>query len=175
MAVQPDSFVFRGVDMLATYGVRCISSDPLLPELRPRKIEVPGRDGAYDYGAAHYVERIITLHCDSMRSLRREELREVALLLTAKGPLVLWDEPDKYYIGRIYRQTELRYIGMVGHEFDLTFVCDPFAYGKTVNGPLETRIQYAGTARTPTRIQITNTGNTTITSIKMRVRERRDN
>lgn len=173
--VQPDSFLFAGVDMLDTYGIRCISHDPLFPKLRSRLLSIPGRDGTYDFGAQNHDDRTIKLACDSMRGLTRQELREVAALLTQKGRLVLWDEPDKYYIGRIYREEQLKYIGMAGHEFTLTFTCEPFAYGKTVSGPLERQIEYTGTAATPTRVQITNTGTTIISGLRMRIRERSDN
>lgn len=175
MIVQPDSFAFAGVDMLAQYGIRCVSHDPLLPKLRERTIALPGHDGAHDFGARRYDTRTIKLDCDSMRSLSREELREVAYLLTRKGRLVLWDEPDKYYVGQIYKETQLKYLGIAGHEFPLTFSCEPFAYGKVVSDTMPVQFAYAGTAETPTRIQITNTGTQPIIGLTIRIRERSDN
>lgn len=172
MAAQADSFQFGGVDMLEAYGIRCLGHDFLLPKLRERKVVVPQRDGAYDLGARYYDERMLALACDSMRGLTRQELRELAYVLSRKSRLVLWDEPEKNYLGRIYDAAELEYVGRVGHSFQLTFVCDPFAYGRTVAEAMPTRMDYRGTAATPVRIQITNTGTAAIAGIRIRIRER---
>lgn len=172
-SVRPDSFLFGGVDMLAAYGLRVISYDVLFPERRVMKQVVPGRSGAYDFGAGKFDERKLRLACDSMRGLSRHELREAAYLLTQKRRIVLWDEPDKYYIGRVYNDAELKYIGLVGHEFNLNFVCEPFAYGAQYDGPLIERVNYAGSAETPTLLTITNTGPAPITGLTIRIRTRR--
>ncbi len=159
--------------MLDKYGIRCVSHDPLIPKLRPRTVLVPGRDGQYDFGAERYDERVLRLYCDSIRGLSRQALREAAAALTKKGRLVLWDEPDKHYIGRVYNQTELRYLGMAGHEFTLTFLCDPFAYGETVSGPMPEIFDYRGSAVTPVRLQIINRGETAIQGLRIRIREKK--
>lgn len=180
MTIQPDTFAYAGVDMLATYGIRCsgYSFDTLTPKLRPRKITVPGKSGTRDFGAKHYEDRALRIQCDAMeRRLDRHEIRELAYLLSKKGRIVLWDEPDKYYVGRLYDAAELKYIGMVGHEFSLTFICEPFAYGRTYSGPMPERFvgddAYLGTATTPTRIQVTNTGQNTIPGFRIIIREER--
>ncbi len=172
--VQADSFLFCGVDVLLAYGVRCVGHDALLPELRRRAVTVPARDGAYDFGANRYEGRKIRLDCDTTRGLTRQEIREMAALLAKKGRLVLWDEPDKHYVGRVYRQTELKYLGMAGHEFVLEFECEPFAYGQSVTAALEGPAGYAGTARTPTRVRVTNMGEAALDGLVMRIRKRRD-
>lgn len=168
--VQPDSFAFGGVDMLKAYGVRCVSHDVLLPRLRPRKVTVPGRDGEYDFGAKRYEERRIRLTCDSMRALSRGALRELAELLSQKGRLVLWDEPNRYYVGRLYDEAQLQYIGMAGHAFDLTFACEPFAYGLDVDTAIGAQVSYRGTAESPGRLVLTNTGSTAVSNIRIRIR-----
>jgi predicted phage tail component-like protein len=173
MAVQPDSFTFGGVDMLSAYGVRVLAYDALFPARRARKQVIPTRDGAYDFGAGKFDERRVKLECASVRRLTRQELREAAFLLTQRKPLTLWDEPEKHYIGRVQDQTELKYIGRVGHEFTLTFICEPFAYGAQYDGPLPERIAYVGTATTPTLLTLTNTGATPITGLTIRIRSRR--
>lgn len=174
MPVSPDSFTFRGVDMYAEYGIRGIVAEVLAPRLRPRLLTIPSRSGSYDFGAKHYDDRTITIDCDSRAALSREKLRELSYLLSKKGELTLWDEPDKYYMGRLYNAEALTYIGRVGHSFSLTFVCEPFAYGETKSERLMDRVVYRGTAPTPTRIQITNQGEVPIRGIRMRIRERSD-
>lgn len=171
-APRPDSFLFAGVDMLETYGVRCVAYDVLLPKARARKVTLPMRDGAYDFGAQYYEERQVKLDCDSLMGLSRRQLREAAHLLSKKAPLVLWDEPDKYYVGQLENSAALSYLGRLGHAFTLTFVCDPFAYGRTVQEAIGGRMTYGGTARTPTRIEIYNAGSAAVQGVRIRMRRR---
>lgn len=175
--MQMDSFEFGRIDMLTDYGIRVLSHDPLFPELRERKVVVPGRDGAYDFKAEYYDERKVTLNCDTTIGLTRAQVRELAYILSKKNVLRIWDDPDRYYIGRIYDDTEVIPIGSIGQEFELVFICDPFAYGVVntveVTGEEIKRINYAGTARTPTRIAITNNGVADAVNIQIRIREKR--
>ena len=157
-----NSFTFGGVDMRETYGI-CISEahDVLFPQLRERKVVVPGRSGAYDYGAFAYDERILSLDCDIVRPTTRAQLREIAYVLAQKNRIVLWNEPDKYYIGRIYNAEELERVGTTQKHFTLEFTCDPFAYGQTVTQDLATGdnpVPYQGTAPTPSLIVLRNVG-----------------
>lgn len=171
-----DSFTFGGVDMYQEYGIMMLHYDIVLPPLRKRKISIPYRSGSYDYGAKYYDDRIITVECDTRRSLTREEIRELSYTLSKKNQIRFWNEPDKYYIGRIYDAGELKYLGTVGHEFTLRFECDPFAYGEVVQTEFTGTLKpaYRGTAPTPTRITITNAGNTPVNGIQIRVRERNE-
>lgn len=170
MTVSKDSFRFGGVDMLERFGIRAVSYDVLAPRLRPRRLVVPGRDGSYDFGARRYEDRLVRIECDSRAALSRQALRELAHLLSKKGQLILWDEPDKHYAGRLYDEAALRYIGRIGHEFTLTFVCEPFAVGQTVAEAVGGRAAYGGTATTPVRLTLTNNGTTAVTGIRMLVR-----
>ena len=163
---------FAGVDLQEAFGIRCDFYDVLTPKMRERKVKLPGRDGSYDYGARFHDERIVKLKCESMKMLSRQEIRELAAALSKKGELYLWDEPDKYYVGRIYKAPDLVYIGLIGHRFDLEFICDPFAYGETISGPMPTIMTYKGTAITPTRIEIRNISNKTLQGVQIQIRER---
>lgn len=175
--VQADSFEFGRTDMLEAYGIRVISYDCLAPALRPRKVIVPGRDGAYDFKAKNYDERTVQLDCDTVIGLTRDQVRELAYVLSKKNTLRIWDEPDKYYIGRVYDAASIVPIGSIGQEFTLNFICDPFAYGKVttlnIEGGNPAQLSYAGTARTPTRIAITNNGAADAVDILIRLREKR--
>lgn len=162
------SFLFGTIDMYKVYGIKMtensIPKDVLLPGLRARKQIVPLRHGAYDYGARYYDERGIQIECVTDRVVTREESREMAYSLSRKTQIRFWTEPDKYYIGRIYQAPTLDQLRNVGHKFQLTFVCEPFAYGKTKNVPFENLAyspEYIGTAPTPIYIVITNTSTST--------------
>lgn len=171
-----DSFIFGTVDMFEQFGIRVITYDVLKPPLRQRKIIIPGRDGAYDFGEEVYDERVLRMECDTRIGLTRADLRELAYVLSKKKKIYLWDEPDFFYIGRIYDAAQLNNIGSIGHDFTLSFICDPFLYGATrvlsFSGRVLTRPDYTGTARTPTRIAITNTGTADAVGIQIRIRER---
>lgn len=156
--------------MLSRFGIRAVTHDVLLPQLRPRLLAVPGRDGSYDFGARCYEDRRIRIACDSMRGLARGELRELAYLLSQKGKLVLWDEPDKHYAARLYDPTALSYLGRAGHAFELLFVCEPFAVGRRVKRGEAGLVHYAGTAQTPVRLTLRNVGTTTVKRLRIVIR-----
>lgn len=165
------SFLFDGIDMFDRFGLQIADDgmpvDVLLPTIRSRKITLPLRNGAYDFGAKYYDERQVSVTCVTVKANTREDAREMAYLLSKKSEIRFWNEPDKYYIGRVYQAPTLDQIRNVGNRFSLTFVCDPFAYGVTVSDEFTTRYipDYQGTAPAPTKITITNTGSSTITSI----------
>ena len=121
------SFLFNGIDMFQRFGLQLIDdgmpSDVLMPELRPRKVTIPMRSGAYDYGAHYYDERSITFSCVTVRAVSRDDAREIAYILSKKSPIRFWTEPDKYYIGRIYQAPTLEQLRNVANRFPLTFVC----------------------------------------------------
>lgn len=170
--VQQDSFSFDGVDMLEAYGIRMIAHDVLQPRLRPRLLTIPGRDGSYDFGANRYDDRLIRLDCDSRRGLTRDALRSLSGLLSRKGRIVLYDEPEKFYTGRLYDDAALAHIGRIGHAFELAFICEPFAQGETVRQALGGRVQYGGTAETPAIITLRNTGAGEIARVRMIIRKK---
>lgn len=166
------SFNFGNVNMLDDYGIWVTAYDILLPPLRQRKITIPYRDGSYDFGAENYDDRILRLKCDTRTGKTRAEMREISYVLSQKNRITMWDEPDKYYIGRIYSPQELLNLGEVVYKFNLELICEPFAYGETKNIKFinnEWQADYAGTANTPVRIEITNTGTTAISGIKIKL------
>lgn len=160
------SFEFAGTDMFTSYGMRIRKKhDVLKPSLRERKIVIPSRSGAYDFGAKTYNERTILVECDTINTLTADDKREIAFLLSEKGEIRFWDDPDRYYIGRIYDAAEVEKVGGVGTYFPLTFICDPFAYA--VDGgfgacmtfsssEMRMTVNYGGTAETPGVLKIKN-------------------
>jgi phage-related protein len=168
------SFTFGGVDMLAEFGIRIETSrDVLTPQLRARKVEVPGRDGAFDYGAKFYDERIVGFDCVSISNLTRAQMYDLAYVLSSKAKIVTYKDPTKYYIGRLYDSAVIEYIGRVGSKYPLDFICDPFAYGDQVTEVFDNAkpVTYAGTARTPTLITITNTNDYPINGLTITMQE----
>lgn len=168
------SFTFCGVDMRERFGLIVESfQDSLQPKLRARKLDIPMRDGAYDYGAKWYEERNVTIQCATVELLTRAQVRELSLALSEKGELRRWDEPDKTYIGQMYDPTEIERVAGRAKRFKLTFVCEPFAYGqqKTEAFQNQKALSYAGSARTPTHIIIANRGATKVHGLVITMRE----
>ena len=51
MNLPDDSFSFGPCNSLTDWGIRVVKHDVLTPSKRPRKVQIPMRDGMYDYGA----------------------------------------------------------------------------------------------------------------------------
>lgn len=171
------SFMFGKVDVGVSYGIVIEDvQDALSPPLRERKIIIPQRHGAHDYGAMYYDERVLTLVCASAALLTRAAARELSYTLSRKNTIKLWEEPDKVYRGRIYNPSEIERMVRHFRKFTLEFICEPFAYGATVTSQMTSgrlSVSYAGSVATPTRIEIHNTGLTDAAQLRIRVRERR--
>ena len=77
-------------------------------------------------------------------------------------------------MGRIYDSTSIERVVGKARKFQLVFVCEPFAYGeqKTENFVGEKKLEYAGTARTPTRITITNQTGVAVQGLTITMKER---
>ena len=167
-------FTFGGVDFYEKYGILLEKTkDNLIPEMRERKTVVPDRNGAYDYGAKYYDERVVELQCVSLRQLTRAEMRELAYDLSGKKELRTWHEPDKYYMGQLFTTDPIEYIGTIGNRFGLPFKCEPFAYGNQITERFENNatLRYSGTAETPVRITITNNGDKDMTGVRIKIRK----
>ncbi len=154
-----DSFEFRGINFRDKFHMKVVKTDVILPPKRERKIAIPGRHGRYDYGAENWDERIVRLECDITQKLSRDEVREIAYILSKKGRLYLWDEPDKYYVAEIYNGGEIfDYPKQNIRNFTLEFVCEPFAYREAkvlfFKGSPRIEIDYNGTVAAPCRIEI---------------------
>lgn len=183
--LENGSFKFGIIDMYETYGIQILDTslpdDFLLPAIRPRKVTIPLRHGSYDYGAKYYQERTLTLNCVTIRdhteNQARSFAREIAYALSKKDEIRLWNESDRYYIGRIEKEVTLTQLRGVGNVFTLEFTCEPFAYGETIVKNFENLSispDYTGTAHTPTRIEITNTGDSDAVTIRISQVNRKD-
>lgn len=172
--IDKSSFQFGTTDMFQRFGIQIsddgMPGDVLKPQLRERKVTVPLRNGVYDYGAKYYDERPFTINCVTVRAGTRDDAREMAYILSKKSQLRLWNEPDKYYIGRIYQAPSLECLRKMGNRFTLNFLLEPFAYRNTITKPFVNRIynpEYEGTADTPTYIVIRNIGSSNAVNIQI--------
>ena len=83
--IDKSSFMFGATDMFQQFGIQIaedgLPKDVLKPQLRERKVVVPLRNGAYDYGAKYYDERVIPVTCVTVRAGTRQDAREMAYIL----------------------------------------------------------------------------------------------
>jgi len=168
--MRGDSFTFGTINSLDEWGIKVIAYDVFNAPKRERKQIIPLRSGAYDYGEKYYDERIIQLDCcTEERELSKAEMREVVYHMSQKNRLILWDEPDKYYIGELFDSASIVVQPKrVKQQFTLSLVCEPFAYKAQVSIPLKqgiNAINYQGTAETPTIIVLKNPNSFPITNI----------
>jgi predicted phage tail component-like protein len=105
----------------------------LFPTLRKREVQVPGRHGTYDFGDNTFESKLIaikfTVTASSLHDLRiKARLIAAWLNTTSRQKLVFDDEPDKYYMARVFEKVSIEDIVTTGI-FQTTFECEPFAYG----------------------------------------------
>ena len=161
------TMTFNGLNLFEEYGVLVNQHATFLPPVRRRQMEVDGRDGVVEFGNNTFGLRTLWVECMLVDPSVAPKVRQLAGLLSQRGRITFSDEPDLAYIGRIYDGSELLRIGGKIRKFDLSFECEPFLIGavKTLAGDDNVQIDYQGTARTPIRITITNTGVTPINGI----------
>jgi len=106
-------------------------SRPVLPALRKRELTVPGKHGVYDFGGNTFDTRTISVLLQYLGASiedMRLNYRNVAAWLTSSAylPLTFDDEPDKYYLAKIYDPAGLESLRRVG-KATIQFECQPFA------------------------------------------------
>jgi len=170
--IPADSFTFGGTNSLETWGIKVLAYDVFSPNKRARNQKIPFRHGRFDYGKKYFDERIVRLRCTTEdRVLTKSEMREVILWLTQRARLVLWDEPDKYYVGELEESVDVTVLPQeVKREFTLPLRCEPFAYTDQNALPItdgNNPIDYRGTAETPTLIVIRNPNDFPVSNITL--------
>lgn len=160
-------FSFNGTTS-QTMAVNWKSTDrSLLPEKRPIRYEIPGRDGYYELGGDTYTNRyisgIISFFGASVDyATLRTKARSVAAWLSGEGLLIFDDEPDKAYTAKVVSAIPLEQLARAG-SCEVTFDCEPYAEAltdttTTATGqalPYTATITVGGTAPTPCVITIT--------------------
>lgn len=129
------SFSFGKFNSITDWNLSIIAYDVLIPAKRPRKLTIPGKDGVYDFGNADFEERTLRMSCiweHKGGEIPRHIIREMAYHLSKKSQILLWNEPDKYYIGELQDPSEITDFPLERFkEFELNFICQPFAYGES--------------------------------------------
>ena len=131
--IKYGSFKFGTHDMYEEFGLRIVDCDYdyILPALRQSTKQIPKRSGVYRYEEKYYDERAIMLSVRAENESKRDYWREVSYALSTRNSIYIYDEPEKYYIGRIYDPSVFKRIRNIGMDLDLVFVCEPFAYRQT--------------------------------------------
>ena len=176
--MTPDSFTFNAIDMYQTFAVKILAYDLLMPELRRREVVIPGRSGAYDYGAKYHENRPLQMQVEVEREISPMQFDELKYTLSRKGRIILWDKPDRYFVGQLYDPAEVTdFFRHSRREFEIAFLCEPYAYAlePTVLKSTEPvlRIAYEGTREAPTLITIRNTGDTPLYGLRISSRSAR--
>lgn len=171
-------FAFRGRHSSEfSIGFRSVDRT-VLPKRRVSEITIPGRSGTYELDTNEFEKReiagIIGIMNESNFEELRKKVREIAYWLSGTGKLIFDDEPDKYYQARIRNQVDIVQLTMQPKATaKIEFSCQPFAISiekkrKLLNIGHNRSIGYQSTAESPTRIIIRNTGNQTITNIRIK-------
>jgi len=158
------------------------SQRPILPGTMDKTMHIPGRHGAWDFGA-ELDARVFELEC-AFVTKNRVELQQRITALAAhlvdsygrprKLELRFDVQPDRYWIVRYAGRLPVERVAGLGR-FTLPLVAfDPFAYGpdrvyETVitQSPFSFSIQSDGDVRTPPVIVLTNIGTTTLNQIRI--------
>lgn len=130
---------FRGKQSLKDFDMVAKSvSRPILPELKKREIAVSGMHGTLDFGGNTYQNRIISvmLHfVGKSENQLRLNARNIAAWLSSSTyeKLTFDDEPDKYYLARVYGALDLNQLVTMGI-ITVQFECLPFALYQVSTG-----------------------------------------
>lgn len=177
--IMYDSFSFGGWNSLADWGIRVIAHDFLMPQKRDRRLTIPNRSGSYSYGGRPvYEDRRLVIDCVLEGQISKTQLRQIAYELSGREQIRLWNEPGLYYLGEVMSPPDVTDFPMEAmREFTLEFVCDPFAYSDLVEqniGSGVQKINYKGTAQTPTVLVLTNNTAAEISNIQITITRRDD-
>ena len=101
-----------------------------LPALNVEYEQVPGRHGSIEFNDNTRQDIVIEVDIAILGDSKTEVMvnaRAVEHWLSQKGQLSFWDEPQRFYIGRIVNQIPLERTAVWGN-VTLLFRCEPFAY-----------------------------------------------
>lgn len=125
------SYTFNGVNSESFYLITRSIKRPLLPSRKNSYSEVDGVSGIHDHKTKDYKTRKIIMQSayigDDFENLR-SRARSIAAWLSTEtwAPLIINDEPDKYYLAKVDDELDLKSFLESG-TFDVEFNCQPFA------------------------------------------------
>ena len=123
---------YDALDSYADFQVIAKSVDrPILPSMRKREMAIPGKHGTYSFDGNTYDSRIISIliqYIGATFNDLRLRARDIAAWLsqTSYKELIFSDEPDKYYLAKIYDPASLENFFRLGKS-EIHFDCQPFA------------------------------------------------
>ena len=123
---------YNALDSYSDFQIVAKSIDrPILPALRRRELTIPGKHGTYSFGSEAYDNRIISVAIQYVGATfndLRLRARDIAAWLsqTSYKELIFSDEPDKYYLAKIYDAVGLENFFRLG-KATIQFECQPFA------------------------------------------------
>lgn len=165
------SFQYVGKNSVDDFGIYVRQYTPVVPQKRLRKVNIPYRHGAYNYGVKAYDEIAVTLDCFCEKDYERDDFREVSLWLSKAGNLTFWDEDDKFYKGEFESFPSYSEFTLLRMEpFQITFVAHPFIFGQRKVSDIFTGTNnpvYKGTAEQPAFLRLVNTSNQIINGVQI--------
>lgn len=127
------TFTYNGINSRAFNIIAKSVNRPILPDLRIRELVIPGKHGVYDFGINRFDKRMIQVdfqYIGTSFNELRTRARNISSWLNAYDGfknLVFSDEPDKYYVAKIYSSIGLANLFKIG-QATIQFECQPFAY-----------------------------------------------
>lgn len=177
--MQPGAFSYNGIHSSEFKIISKSINRPILPALRPTLMEIPGRHGSYDFGISTYADRqmeIFIVYIGSSNDELRTRSRDIARWLSSMEyrKLIFDDEPDKFYMAKIFSEVGLQNLNRLG-QASITFICQPFAYSVQEYQDIEIietaafdlNIEIGGTFETPNIIDLINEGGETIEGFEL--------
>lgn len=123
---------YKGINSKSLDLLCDVTFRPILSSMERKTIDLSYKSGIIDFGDNKNKSSKIEIYVgfDSEDEIElRQKAREIASWLHSSNweKLILWDEPDKYYLARIYDEIDLKSFINLG-EATITFICQPFAY-----------------------------------------------
>lgn len=166
-------FSFGGITDLSMGVLVTGVTRPIKPNKRNVQTVIPGQSGTYDFTADDYDPEQIVMDCMYTGEDPVNFARQLAVWLSGTNDLIMADEPDKTYSATVWVEISEEYVFTLRH-FTLTFTCQPHARSATQQLDAEVTVSgggltlmVEGTAPTPCRIIIRNTGTTTIRNLSI--------
>ena len=135
-------FIFNSLSSYDNFGIIAKTVNrPLLPAKRRSGVVIPGRHGTYDFSDDSYENVIIPVliqYDNETFEDARIRARRISAWLGQKGaskPLIITDEPDKYYSAKIYDSASVQNIVNLapGESTTINFECYPLAFSLTAD------------------------------------------
>lgn len=162
------SFNFLNKDSFTDYGILVEKRPPIpKPQRAIDYIEVPGRNGSLKVDDETYKDIIIPIQCsfgDDNVAYKADLVK--AWLDSGEGPLILCNQPDKYYVAHVSDPVDISQEFKIFGKFLVNFRCQPFKYAVDNDVITLTEsgiVTNSGSISSEPIIVVTGTGDITLT------------